>query len=300
MQVRGTEPRLTNVTINGITRALAGADRAAGAPRRARRPISSNRSKSTRRCRPTSGRRRHRRLGQPADEDRQRHADVMLNALGGYNPILGGRGNNQFGLTSAAASARRSSSASSSAAPTTGTAAASTTSSRRSIRRRRRSRRRSTTTTRSANTATTARAQGLTGSGDYKRERLRRLCVQRHLFQPEGLRRQVVLLAGRRAATPKFYTSSKRPEYTIGSLNGGGKHSDARRRGSPGTSPWRTPASSHSAGNPKADFSWIGPKLTCGFRSVGADRRLRAALRQRLRRRRTRRCRTRRTGASRT
>ncbi len=62
----------------------------------------------------------------------------------------------------------------------------------------------------------------------------------------------------------KFYTSSKRPEYQIGSVSLGGKH---YLRGS--ILSWEVSGSrsyqTASAGNPKADFSWIGPKLTCGY-----------------------------------
>lgn len=62
----------------------------------------------------------------------------------------------------------------------------------------------------------------------------------------------------------KFYTSSKRPEYSISSLNVGG-----RRFLATSWFTWELSAGrsfqTASAGNPKADFSWIGPKLTCGY-----------------------------------
>ena len=62
----------------------------------------------------------------------------------------------------------------------------------------------------------------------------------------------------------KFYTSSKRPEYSIGSVNIGGRTYFAASVFS-----WEITAGrsfqTASAGNPKADFSWIGPKLTCGY-----------------------------------
>jgi TonB-dependent receptor len=62
----------------------------------------------------------------------------------------------------------------------------------------------------------------------------------------------------------KFYTSSKRPEYSINSATIGGHHY------SPSSwINWETSfgysSQTASAGNPKADFSWIGPKLTCGY-----------------------------------
>ena len=62
----------------------------------------------------------------------------------------------------------------------------------------------------------------------------------------------------------KFYTSQKSPEYSIGSINMGGHH----YMNSAWIS-WEVAASrsfqTASAGNPKADFSYIGPKLTCGY-----------------------------------
>jgi TonB-dependent receptor len=66
-------------------------------------------------------------------------------------------------------------------------------------------------------------------------------------------------------SNPKFYTSSKRPDVSISSIALGGKHQlDAASLFS-----WEVSfARSYeldSAGNPKADFSWIGPKLVCGY-----------------------------------
>jgi TonB-dependent receptor len=62
----------------------------------------------------------------------------------------------------------------------------------------------------------------------------------------------------------KFYTSSKRPDASISSYSIGG------RQGFSGSQlTWEASASRSyeldSAGNPKADFSWIGTKLTCGY-----------------------------------
>ncbi len=62
----------------------------------------------------------------------------------------------------------------------------------------------------------------------------------------------------------KFYTSSKRPDVSISNVALGGSHQlpSALLK-------WEVSfARSYmkdSAGNPKADFSWIGPKLTCGY-----------------------------------
>jgi TonB-dependent receptor len=65
-------------------------------------------------------------------------------------------------------------------------------------------------------------------------------------------------------AAAKFYTSQKSPEYSIGSINMGGHHFMNSSWFS-----WELAAGrafeTAAAGNPKADFSWIGPKLTCGY-----------------------------------
>jgi TonB-dependent receptor len=63
---------------------------------------------------------------------------------------------------------------------------------------------------------------------------------------------------------PKFYTSSKRPDFSVSSYLLGGKKVF---RASQLT--WEVSASRSyeldSAGNPKADFAWLGPKITCGY-----------------------------------
>ena len=62
----------------------------------------------------------------------------------------------------------------------------------------------------------------------------------------------------------KFYTSSKRPDVSISSYALGGK-----KQFTSSLLTWEVSASRSfeldSAGNPKADFSWIGTKLTCGY-----------------------------------
>jgi len=64
--------------------------------------------------------------------------------------------------------------------------------------------------------------------------------------------------------SPKFYTSSKRPDVSIASFTLGG-----RQQFTSSMLTWALSASrsyeKDSAGNPKADFSWIGPALTCGY-----------------------------------
>ena len=66
------------------------------------------------------------------------------------------------------------------------------------------------------------------------------------------------------AGAAKFYTSSKRPEASIGSASFGG-----RKQFQSSLLTWEVSAARafelDSAGNPKADFSWIGAKLTCGY-----------------------------------
>ncbi|HWB32830.1 MAG TPA: TonB-dependent receptor [Acidobacteriaceae bacterium] len=63
---------------------------------------------------------------------------------------------------------------------------------------------------------------------------------------------------------PKFYTSSKRPNASVGTIILGGHHA-----GSDSLLTWELSASrayeEDSAGNPKADFSWIGPSVYCNY-----------------------------------
>jgi TonB-dependent receptor len=65
-------------------------------------------------------------------------------------------------------------------------------------------------------------------------------------------------------SAPKFYTSNKRPDASIFSVSLGGKKQLPSALWS-----WEVSASRSyeldSAGNPKADFSWIGPTLVCGY-----------------------------------
>ena len=73
------------------------------------------------------------------------------------------------------------------------------------------------------------------------------------------------------AKAPAFYTSSKRPNASVGTLILGGRHIAAKS--------WFTAVASasysyevDSAGNPKADFAWIGSSLgnTCDYSLTGA------------------------------
>ena len=65
-------------------------------------------------------------------------------------------------------------------------------------------------------------------------------------------------------SNPKFYTSSKRPDASIGSISAGG-----RKQFSSSLLNWEVSAARSyeldSAGNPKADFGWIGSTLKCGY-----------------------------------
>ncbi len=63
---------------------------------------------------------------------------------------------------------------------------------------------------------------------------------------------------------PKFYTSSKRPDASVGSVIFGGRDYQSKY-----WFLWQGSASrsyeNDSAGNPKADFSWIGPSVFCNY-----------------------------------
>ncbi len=70
--------------------------------------------------------------------------------------------------------------------------------------------------------------------------------------------------AGTKSSSPKFYTSSKRPNASVGTLIFGGRtvHKDSLFT-------YQISASRSyeidSAGNPKADFSWVGPNVFCNY-----------------------------------
>jgi TonB-dependent receptor len=69
--------------------------------------------------------------------------------------------------------------------------------------------------------------------------------------------------------SPKFYTSSKRPNASVGNLTAGGRHVFKSSWLN-----WELSASRSyeidSAGNPKADFSWIGPSSgKCTYAAQG-------------------------------
>ena len=68
----------------------------------------------------------------------------------------------------------------------------------------------------------------------------------------------------KKSSSPKFYTSSKRPNASVGTLILGGRtvHKDSLFT-------YQISASRSyeidSAGNPKADFSWVGPTVYCNY-----------------------------------
>jgi len=70
--------------------------------------------------------------------------------------------------------------------------------------------------------------------------------------------------AATKSSSPKFYTSSKRPNASVGTLILGGRtvHADS-------VFTYQISASRSyeidSAGNPKADFAWVGPKVYCNY-----------------------------------
>jgi len=68
----------------------------------------------------------------------------------------------------------------------------------------------------------------------------------------------------RSTKNPKFYTSSKRPNASVASTSLGGRHV-----GKSSWFTWEVAAARgyeiDSAGNPKADFAWIGPKQKCPY-----------------------------------
>lgn len=66
------------------------------------------------------------------------------------------------------------------------------------------------------------------------------------------------------AKLPKFYTSSKRPDAAVSSLSLGLHHYDNNSWYNVIVSASRS-WENDSAGNPKADFSWIGSTLSCDF-----------------------------------
>lgn len=68
--------------------------------------------------------------------------------------------------------------------------------------------------------------------------------------------------------SPKFYTSSKRPNASVGTIILGGRDVQAKQWMSYQISASRS-YEVDSAGNPKADFSWVGPAVSCNYAPAG-------------------------------
>jgi TonB-dependent receptor len=64
--------------------------------------------------------------------------------------------------------------------------------------------------------------------------------------------------------SPKFYTSSKRPNAAVSTLIVGGRHAQGTYLITYQLSASRS-YEVDSAGNPKADFSWVGPAVYCNY-----------------------------------
>jgi TonB-dependent Receptor Plug Domain len=262
VQVRGAEPRLTNVTINGVNvpspEPTVRAVRLDALPADLVESVEINKTLSANQEGDGIGGSVNFRTKTASDRP-----TLIASALGGHNTILGGRNNSQFGLTAGKRfgadkrlglligasydyNGRGIDDIEPAASPSQSTFAApfydnDTVREYRYYRKR----------------------LGGAGSGDYKIGQASDLYVRGiySTLRDYGDKWYYSPLA---AGAPKFYTSSKRPEYRIGSVSAGANHLLSRSWVN-----WEFAAAhgfqSRSAGNPKADFSWIGPTLTCGF-----------------------------------
>jgi TonB-dependent receptor len=104
---------------------------------------------------------------------------------------------------------------------------------------------------------------GYTGTADYKFSQTASVYI-RGIYSNLEDYGDKWYYAPQLSGNPKFYTSSKRPDASIGSYAMGG-----RKQFAASILTWEVSASRSyeldSAGNPKADFSWIGAKLSCGY-----------------------------------
>ena len=261
LQVRGTEPRLTNVTINGITVPSPEPDvrqvRLDVLPADLVESVEINKT-----------------LAPDMDGDgiggsvnmktktAGEFPTVSLNGLGGYDPILGGRGNDQFGGTIG----HRFGAENKLGILFGGTYdyngrgidnlqpaidPASTFNNpiydNNTIREYRYYRNR----------------WGFAGTTDYKFNQFSNIYFTGLYsnLQDYGDKWYYEPVSN---GNPKFYTSSKRPDASISSYSIGGRNQFTSSLLS-----WEISAARSyeldSAGNPKADFSWLGSKLVCGY-----------------------------------
>ncbi|HEY0264796.1 MAG TPA: TonB-dependent receptor [Granulicella sp.] len=80
--------------------------------------------------------------------------------------------------------------------------------------------------------------------------------------------------ATKASPSPKFYTSNKRPNAAVSTIIIGGRHTH-----NTSLFTWQISASrgyeEDSAGNPKADFSWVGPSVFCNYVPTGQANQMR-------------------------
>ncbi len=261
VQVRGTEPRLTNVTIDGIT--VPSPEPTVRQVRLDVLPADLVESVEINKT-----------LAPNIDGDgiggsvnmktktAGEFPTVELHGLGGYNPILGGRGNSEFGGTIGHRfglekklgilfggtydyNGRGIDNLQPSIDPTS-------------------------TFSRPLYTSNTIREYryyrnrwGFAGSGDYKIGPFSDIYF-RGLYSNLQDYGDKWYYSPAASGSSKFYTSSKRPDVSISSYALGGRQQFASS-----LLHWEVSAAYSyeldSAGNPKADFSWIGSKLTCGY-----------------------------------
>ncbi len=262
VQVRGTEPRLTNITIDGVT--VPSPEPSVNQIRLDVVPADLVQSVEVNKT-----------LAPNIDGDgiggsvnlktktAGEFPTLDVFGLGGYNPIMGGRDNNQFGLTVGhrfgqgkkfgvlfGASEDYNGRGIDNEQPAIdGTLSTFTAPyyDNNTIREYRYYRTR----------------WGYTGSTDYKISDKTNIYVRglysnlkdygdKWYYEPQD------------SGNPKFYTSSKRPDASVGSLSFGGQ-----KQFSSSLLSWELGAARSyeldSAGNPKATFKWIGSSLSCGF-----------------------------------
>ena len=261
VQVRGTEPRLANTMIDGIT--VAPPEPTVGYVRLDVIPADLVESVEVNKT-----------LAPNLDGDgiggsvnlktktAGEFPTVDMFGMGGYNPIMGGRTNNQFGLT---------------VGHRFGTGkkfgvlfGATEDYNGRGIDNEQPALDPSSTFAAPFYDDTTLREYryyrtrwGYTGNVDYKISEYSNIYIRgmysnlkdygdKWYYEPQA------------TSNPKFYTSSKRPDASISSLSAGG-----RKQFTSSLLNWEVSAGRSyeldSAGNPKADFGWLGSTLKCGY-----------------------------------